>query len=118
MCSGSGSATGGKWLDQLATLTLPVLTIVPAPARFVGQTIGRLAEDTQTVVAQRGIVPPGTAVARGQAATAELLLDRLGSHNILHPGICRLNWSSVSAPAAARADWLARCVRTVGERST
>lgn len=70
----------GEWLDQLATLTLPVLTIVPAPARFVGRTIARLAEATQTVVTHRGIVPPSSAVARDQAAAAiERLLDRLGS---------------------------------------
>ncbi len=69
----------GEWLDQLATLTLPVLTIVPAPCGFVGRTIGRLTEDTQTVVTASGIVPPSTAVARDQAATAiERLLDRLG----------------------------------------
>jgi hypothetical protein len=70
----------GEWLDQLATLTLPVLTIVPAPARFAGRTIGRLAEDAQMVVTHRGIVPPSSAVARDQVATAlERLLDRLGS---------------------------------------
>jgi NAD(P)-dependent dehydrogenase (short-subunit alcohol dehydrogenase family) len=69
----------GQWLDQLATLTLPVLTIVPAAARFVGRTIGRVTEDAQTVVTDRSIVPPSSAVARDQAATAlQLLLDRLG----------------------------------------
>jgi hypothetical protein len=69
----------GEWLDQLATLTLPVVTIVPAPARFVGRTIGRLTEDAQTVVTQRSIVPPSSPVARDQAATAiGRLLDRLG----------------------------------------
>jgi hypothetical protein len=72
----------GQWLDQLARLTVPVLTIVPAAQRFVGQTIGRLGEDTQTVVTASGIVPPSTAVARDQAATAmERLLDRLGGEN-------------------------------------
>jgi hypothetical protein len=70
----------GEWLDQLATLTLPVLTIVPAPARFVGRTIGRMAEDAQTVVTDRSIVPPSSAVARDQATEAlQRLLDRLGS---------------------------------------
>jgi hypothetical protein len=70
----------GQWLDQLASLTVPVLTIVPSPRRFAGQTIGRLGEDTQTVITQRGIVPPSTAVARDQAATAmERLLDRIDS---------------------------------------
>jgi hypothetical protein len=70
----------GQWLDQLGRLTLPVVTIVPAPRRYAGQVIGRLAEDTQTVVTSGGIVPPSTAVARDQAARAiERLLDRLGS---------------------------------------
>jgi hypothetical protein len=70
----------GEWLDQLATLMLPVLTIVPVPALFVGRTIGRLTEDTQIVVTRRGVVPPSSAVARDQAATAiERLLDRLGT---------------------------------------
>jgi hypothetical protein len=70
----------GEWLDQLATLTLPVLTIVPVPARYAGRTISRLTEDAQTVVTQRGIVPPSSAVARDQAARAmERLLDDLGS---------------------------------------
>jgi hypothetical protein len=69
-----------EWLDQLATLTLPVLTIVPVPALFVGRTIGRLTGDTQIVVTHRSVVPPSSSVARDQAATAiERLLDRLGS---------------------------------------
>jgi hypothetical protein len=69
-----------EWLDLLATLTLPVLIIVPAAALFAGRTIGRLAEDTQIVVTQRGVLPPSTSAARDQAATAlERLLDRLGS---------------------------------------
>lgn len=70
----------GEWLDQLAALTLPVLTIVPAPARYTGRTIARLTEDSETVVTHRGIVPPSSALARDQAAAAlERLLDRLGS---------------------------------------
>jgi hypothetical protein len=57
-----------------------VLTIVPAAARFAGPAIGRIAEDAQTVVTHRGIVPPSSAAARDQAATAiERLLDRLNS---------------------------------------
>jgi hypothetical protein len=69
-----------EWLDQLATLTLPVLTIAPAPALFAGRTIGRMTEDSQTVVTDHGLVPPSSAEARDQAATAlQRLLDRLGS---------------------------------------
>jgi hypothetical protein len=68
------------WLDLLATLTLPVLTIVPVPALYAGRTIGRLTEDTQIVLTQRSVVPPSSSAARDQAATAlERLLDRLGS---------------------------------------
>jgi hypothetical protein len=40
----------GRWLDQLATLTLPVLVVVPAPERFVGETIGRIARNLETLV--------------------------------------------------------------------
>jgi len=69
----------GRWLDQLATLTLPVLPVIPGPERFVGETIGRIARNLETlVVTEQGIVPPGTAAARDQAAGAiERLLDRL-----------------------------------------
>lgn len=68
----------GEWLDQLATLALPVLTIVPQPARYAGRTIGRLTEDSQMVVTHRGIVPPSSAVAQDRAATAmQRLLDDL-----------------------------------------
>lgn len=70
----------GEWLDELATLALPVLTIVPPPARYAGRTIGRLTEDSRMVVTHRGIVPPSSAVARDQAATAmERLLDDLAN---------------------------------------
>jgi hypothetical protein len=69
----------GRWLDQLATLTQPVLTIVPDPERFIGETIGRIARNLASpVVTERGIVPPSTAAARDQAAAAiEQLLARL-----------------------------------------
>jgi len=69
----------GRWLDQLATLTLPVVAIVPGPERFVGETIGRITRNLETlVVTEQGIVPPSTTAARDQAATAiERLLDRL-----------------------------------------
>jgi len=67
----------GRWLDQLATLTLPVLVLVPGPERFAGETIARIAQNLETlVVTEEGIVPPGTAAARDQAAAAiERLLD-------------------------------------------
>jgi hypothetical protein len=70
----------GEWLDLLATLTLPVLTIVPVPALFVGRRIGGLTEDTQIVVTHRGVLPPSSSTSRAQAAAAiERLLDRFGS---------------------------------------
>jgi len=69
----------GRWLDQLATLTLPVLAVVPGPERFIGETIGRIARNLETLVlTERGIVPPSAAAARDQAAAAiERLLDRV-----------------------------------------
>jgi hypothetical protein len=69
----------GRWLDQLATLTLPVLPVVPRPEQFIGETIGRIARNLETlVVTERGIVPPSTAASRDQAAAAiERLLDRV-----------------------------------------
>jgi len=69
----------GQWLDQLAMLTLPVLVIVPDPERFIGETIGRIARNPETlVVTGQGIMPPGTAGDRDEAAAAiERLLDRL-----------------------------------------
>jgi len=69
----------GRWLDQLGTLTLPVLAIVPGSERFVGETIGRIAKSLERlVVTEQGIVPPSTAAARDQVAAAiESLLDRV-----------------------------------------
>jgi hypothetical protein len=69
----------GRWLDQLATLTQPVLPVIPGPERFIGETIGRIARNPETVVViEQGIVPPSTAAARDQAAAAiERLFDRL-----------------------------------------
>jgi hypothetical protein len=70
----------GRWLDQLATMTLPLLVVVPGPERFIGETIGRIAFNLETlVVTEQGIVPPSTAAARDQAAAAiERLADRVG----------------------------------------
>jgi hypothetical protein len=69
----------GRWLDQLATLTLPVLAVVPGGERYIGQTIGRIARNLETlVVTEQGIVPPSTEAARELAAAAiERLLDRV-----------------------------------------
>jgi len=69
----------GGWLDQLATLTLPLLVVVPGPERFIGETIGMIAVNLETlVVTEHGIVLPSTAAARGQAAAAiERLTDRV-----------------------------------------
>jgi len=69
----------GRWLDQFAALRLPVLAVVPGPERFIGETLGRIARDFfDTVVTERGIVPPSTAAARNQAAAAiEGMLDRV-----------------------------------------
>jgi voltage-gated potassium channel Kch len=74
----------GRWLDQLGTLTLPVLAIVPGSERFVGETIGRIAKNLETlVVTEQGIVPPSTAAARDQVAAAiERLLDRIAVRGV------------------------------------
>lgn len=69
----------GQWLDQLATLTQPVLIVVPASEQFIVETIGRIARNLAApAVTEQGIVPPSSAAARDQAAAAiEHLLDWL-----------------------------------------
>jgi hypothetical protein len=69
----------GQWLDQLATLTLPVLPVVSRAERFIGETIRRIARNLETlVVTERGVVPPSTAASRDQVAAAiERLLGRV-----------------------------------------
>lgn len=69
--------TRGRWLDQLASLTLPVVTVVPAAARSRATTLSRLAPPQHEVVltqARYVLLPGGR---DGQAAAAiERMLDR------------------------------------------
>lgn len=69
----------GQWLDQLAGLTIPVMTVVPAGRSFVGETIARLAAHPVTVLTDGTILAGGARPsARQQAAGAiEHLLDLL-----------------------------------------
>jgi hypothetical protein len=69
----------GRWLDQLADLTVPVMTVVPAPRRFVAETIARLASHPESSLTDGTILAGGAQPgAREQAAAAiEQLLDRV-----------------------------------------
>ena len=71
----------GRWLDQLATLTVPVMTVVPAPMRHYAQTVSRYAGEAEIVITDSSIQPGGARPgARDQAAAAiERLLDRVCS---------------------------------------
>jgi hypothetical protein len=69
----------GQWLDQLAALTVPVVTVAPAQRRFVAETVARLAAHPETVLTDGTILAggarPGT---REQVAMAiAQLLDRV-----------------------------------------
>ncbi len=70
----------GQWLDQLATLPVPVMTVVPAPMRHYAQTVSRYAAEAEIVITSSTIQPGGArARARDEAAAAiERMLDRVG----------------------------------------
>jgi len=70
----------GRWLDQLATLAIPVMTVVPAPMRPYAQTVSRYAADAEIVITGSTIQPGGAQDgARDQAAAAiERMLGRFG----------------------------------------
>ena len=69
----------GRWLDQLATLAIPVITVVPAPMRPYAQTVSRYAAEAEIVITGSTIQPGGARDgARDQAAAAiERMLDRV-----------------------------------------
>jgi hypothetical protein len=69
----------GQWLDQLAKLTVPVMTLVPAPMRHYAETVSRYAADMEIVITASTIQPGGALEgARDQAAAAiERMLDRV-----------------------------------------
>jgi hypothetical protein len=67
----------GQWLDGLAALTVPVLTVVPAQIRFIADTIGRFARLHDIVLTDNGdpLAPGGS---RAQASAAiQRMLDRV-----------------------------------------
>jgi hypothetical protein len=69
----------GRWLDQLAGLTVPVMTVIPAPMRPYGLTVSRYAAEAEIVITDTTIQAGGAQpAARDQAAAAiERMLDRL-----------------------------------------
>jgi hypothetical protein len=69
----------GRWLDKLASLTVPVMTVVPAPMRHYGQTVSRYAAEAEIVTTDSTIQPGGSqGAARDQAAAAiGRMLDRV-----------------------------------------
>jgi hypothetical protein len=69
----------GSWLDQLAGLAVPVLTVVPAPMRPYALTVSRYAAEAEIVITDSSIQPGGAQDGvRDQAATAiERMLDRV-----------------------------------------
>ncbi len=69
----------GRWLDQLATLAIPVITVVPAPMRPYAQTVSRYAAEAEIVITDSTIQPGGARDgARDRAAAAiERMLDRV-----------------------------------------
>jgi hypothetical protein len=70
----------GRWLDQLARLAVPVMTVVPAPMRAYAQTVSRYAAEAEIVITFSTIQPGGARDgARDQVAAAiERMLDRVG----------------------------------------
>ncbi|HEY7324282.1 MAG TPA: hypothetical protein VH520_05600 [Streptosporangiaceae bacterium] len=70
----------GHWLDQLAALTIPVVTVVPAVRRYVAETIGKLAVYPEAALTDGTILAGGAQPgARDQAAAAiERLLEVVG----------------------------------------
>lgn len=69
-----------QWLDQLATLTIPMMTVVPAGIRHRAETVSRLAAEAEIVITDSTIQPGGARDgARAQAAAAiDRMLDRAG----------------------------------------
>ncbi len=69
----------GSWLDQLAGLTVPVMTVIPAAMRPYGLTVSRYAAEAEIVITDSTIQAGGAQpAARDQAAAAiERMLDRL-----------------------------------------
>jgi len=64
----------GQWLDRLAALTVPVLTVVSARTRFVADTIGRYAPQHDAVLTDnRDPLAPGGSRADAAAAIERLL---------------------------------------------
>jgi hypothetical protein len=70
----------GRWLDQLAKLTVPVMTVVPAPMRHYAQTVSRYAAEAEIVIIGSTIQPGGAQDGvRDEAAAAIVrMLDRVG----------------------------------------
>ncbi len=67
----------GQWLDRLAALSVPVLTVVPAQTRFVAETISRYAQRHDIVLTDnRDPLAPGGSRAAASAAI-QRTLDRV-----------------------------------------
>jgi hypothetical protein len=63
------------WIDRLAALTIPVLTVVAPHGAAIGEVITRRAEDAEIVVASSRLTP---VAASSRSAEALLrMLDRL-----------------------------------------
>jgi hypothetical protein len=62
------------WVDRLSELTVPVVTVVSAPGRVIGEAIARRAKDAEIVVAagRAGLAP-----AADRARVAEALLHMI-----------------------------------------
>lgn len=60
----------GAWLDQLAGLTAPVLTVLPRRDRYIIEAVPALCRDIPPVLTPAGIVPPGSETSRELAADA------------------------------------------------
>jgi pimeloyl-ACP methyl ester carboxylesterase len=68
----------GRWLDELASLTAPVMIVVSAPGRYYAEAIARIAAHVEIVVTDggAGLAPPAS---RARSADAILrMLERVG----------------------------------------
>jgi hypothetical protein len=67
----------GQWLDRLAALRVPVLVVVPARARFLAETVTRIASDADAVLTDGAdtFAPGGSRAAA--VAAIERMLDRV-----------------------------------------
>jgi hypothetical protein len=71
----------GQWLDRLATLSVPVVTVVPARIRFVADTVGRFGQRHDIVLTDnRDPLAPGGSRHEARAAI-ERLLDRVSGQD-------------------------------------